>query len=610
MSTRWIPIGFSLLVATTFLMTLAPTAAAQTAEPLRYTLSFPAPHTHYAEVTVQVPTGRQPWVELMMAVWTPGSYMVREYARNVEGVTAVGSDGRALAVEKSDKNRWRVATGGGPSVTVRYRVYGREMSVRTNWIDAGFALVNGAPTFMTLADRAPRPHEVIVVPAARWARSMTGLPEMTGGPHRYRAPDFDTLADSPILVGNPAVHEFTVEGKKHYLVNEGEAGVFDGARAAKDLEAVVRENVRLWGSLPYDKYLFLNLLTEAGGGLEHRNSTVIMGSRWLTRTRRAYVSWLELASHEYFHAWNVKRLRPAELGPFDYETEVHTKSLWIAEGFTEYYGDLLVQRAGLVTRDEFLESLSSKIEELQTTPGRAVQSVELASFDAWIKYYRPDENSSNVSISYYTKGAVAAFLLDAKIRKLTNHSKSLDDVMRAAYASYAGAKGYTADEFRAVAEKVAGASLKDFWDAVVSGTNELDYAEALDVFGMRFRSVAAPADRPGKAWLGVTTRNDAGRLVVSQVRRDGPAIEAGLNVDDEILAVGDFRVRADRLDNRLEQYRPGDRVALLVARREQLLRLDFTLGTEPVRGWRLELHPAANDAQQSSRAKWLSASRS
>jgi predicted metalloprotease with PDZ domain len=589
------------------LMTHAASGAAQTAEPLRYTLSFPAPHTHYAEVTVQVPTGRQPSVELMMAVWTPGSYMVREYSRNVEAVTAIGPDGRTAAVEKSDKNRWRIATGGAPTVTVKYRVYGHEMSVRTNWIEAGFALINGAPTFMTLADRTPRPHEVVIAPAAKWATSMTGLPEMTGGPHRYRAPDFDALADSPIVLGNQAVYEFTVEGKKHYLVNEGEAGVFDGARAAKDLEAVVRENLRLWGSLPYDKYLFLNLLTEAGGGLEHKNSTVLMGSRWITRTRRAYVGWLELASHEYFHAWNVKRLRPVELGPFDYETEVHTKSLWIAEGFTDYYGDLNVHRAGLGSREEFLDSLSSKIEELQTTPGRLVQSVELASFDAWIKYYRPDENSTNTSISYYTKGAVAAFLLDARIRKLTSNAKSLDDVMRAAYAKYAATKGYTADEFRAVAEQVAGTSLKGFWDAVVTGTQELEYTEALDVFGIRFRSTAVPAERPGRAWLGIETRNDAGRLVVSKVRRDGPAVDAGLNVDDEILAIGDFRIRADRLDTRLEQYQPGDRVTLLVARREQLTRLDVTFGTEPARGWRLEVHPTASDGQQTSRTKWLTA---
>ena len=599
-----------LLVAAALLMTHPETAAAQSAaEPLRYTLSFPAPQTHYMEVSVSVPTERRPDVELMMAVWTPGSYLVREYERNLENVTAASPDGRALGVVKSDKNRWRITTGGAATVTVKYRVYAREMSVRTNWVEAGFALVNGAPTFLTLADRTPRAHELVITPAAGWARSMTSLPEMAGGAHRYRAPDFDTLADSPIVIGNPAVHEFTVDGKKHYLVNEGEGGIFDGARAAKDLEAIVREYRRMWGFLPYEKYLFLNLLTESGGGLEHKNSTVLMASRWTTRTRRTYNNWLNLASHEFFHAWNVKRLRPVELGPFDYENEVHTKNLWIAEGVTEYYGALTLHRAGITTREEYLDSVSDNIEELQTTPGRLVQSAEMASFDAWIKYYRPDENSINTAVSYYTKGAVVGLLLDARVRKATNGAKSLDDVMKAAYDKYSGTRGYTADEFRGVAEQVAGTSLKAFWDSAVSGTDELDYKEALDTLGLRFRSVSVPADRPGRAWLGIGTRNDAGRLVVTQVRRDTPALAAGLNVDDEILAIDDYRVRADRLDNRLDQYRPGDKVVLLVARREQLLRLELTFGTEPARAWRLEVNPSATEAQQSSRGRWLNPGR-
>jgi predicted metalloprotease with PDZ domain len=600
----------STLFAAALLMTHADSATAQTpAEPIRYTVGFPAPQTHYMEVTATVPTERRADVELMMAVWTPGSYLVREYERNVEGVSASAPDGRALAVLKSDKNRWRVTTGGSSTVTVKYRVYGHEMSVRTNWIEAGFALVNGAPTFLTLADRTTRAHEVVITPAAGWAKSLTALPEMPGGPHRYRAPDFDTLTDSPIVVGNPAVYEFTVDDKKHYLVNEGEGGVFDGARAAKDLEAIVREYRRMWGFLPYDRYLFLNLLTESGGGLEHKNSSVLMGTRWATRTRRAYNAWLDLASHEFFHVWNIKRLRPVELGPFDYENENHTRSLWIAEGVTDYYADLTLHRAGLITRDEYLDSLSDKIEELQTTPGRLVQSAEMASFDAWIKYYRPDENSINTSISYYTKGSVVALLLDARVRKATNGARSLDDVMKAAYEKYSGTRGYTADEFRAVVEQVAGVSLKAFWDQAVTGTDELDYKEALETLGLRFRSVAVPAERPGKPWLGINTRNDAGRLVVSQVRRDTPALAAGLNVDDEILAIDDYRVRADRLDNRLEQYKPGDTVTLLVARREQLLRLPLTLGTEPPRSWRLEVNPSANDAQQSGRGRWLNPGR-
>jgi predicted metalloprotease with PDZ domain len=334
------------------------------------------------------------------------------------------------------------------------------------------------------------------------------------------------------------------------------------------------------------------MITEAGGGLEHKNSTLLMTNRWTTRTRKAYLSWLELCSHEFFHTWNVKRLRPIELGPFDYQHEVYTRSLWIAEGFTDYYGELLVHRAGLSTRAEYLEALSNQIETLQTTPGRLVQSAADASFDAWIKQYRPDENSPNVSISYYTKGAVIAFLLDGRIRKATNGAKSLDDVMRAAYQKYSGPRGYTPEQFRELAESVSGLELDGFWASAIEGTGELDYADALDAFGLRFKAPTAPTDdKPAKAWLGVTTRIDGGRLLVSQVRRGTPGYEAGLNVDDEILAIDDYRVRADRLESRLEQYRPGDRVSLLVARREQLMRLDVQLGTEPPKSWRLEPNP-------------------
>ena len=590
-----------------FLMMHAVAARAQSApEPIRYTLSFPAPQTHYVEITATVPTGRRPDVELMMPVWTPGSYLVREYARNVEAMTAAGLDGRPLDVDKSKKNHWRITTGGAPTVTVKYRVYCREMSVRTNWVEADFALLNGAPTFITLADLTPRPHEIVINPAEGWKRSVTALPPMNGGEHRYRAPDYDTVVDSPIVVGNPAVYDFEVDGKKHSLVNVGEGGVFDGARAARDLEAIVKEDRRLWGFLPYDRYIFFNMITESGGGLEHKNSTVLMTNRWSTRTRRAYVGWLELASHEYFHAWNVKRLRPAELGPFDYENENITRSLWIAEGFTDYYANLQVLRAGLQTREEYLEDLSSTIELLQTTPGRLVQSAEMASFDAWIKYYRPDENSNNTSVSYYTKGTVIAFLLDARIRKATNGAKSLDDAMRLAYEKFSGPRGYTPEQFRAVIEQVAGRSLQGFWESAVEGTSELDYTEALDAFGLRFRPAAQqPADRASRPWLGVTTRNDNGRLVITQVQRSSPADVAGLNVDDEILAIDEFRVRVDRLENRLDQYRSGDKVSVLVARREQLVRIPTTFGVEPQKAWRLERNPSATEAQRRVFDGWL-----
>jgi len=567
-------------------------------DPLRYTLSFPAPHTHYVHVRAEVPAAGRDSVELSMAVWTPGSYLVREFSRHVESVTAESPGGIALRVEKTAKNRWRVATGGALMVIVSYRVYGREMSVRTNWIESDFAFVNGAPTFLTLAGEPRRPHEVSIVPASGWTRSITALepavrpkPDTTA-PHTYCAPDYDTLVDSPILIGNPELYEFSVDGVPHVLANAGDTTFFDSSRVVKDLEAIVRAHKEFWGSFPYQRYVFINLLTEAGGGLEHARSSVLMASRWSTRTRKAHLHWLELASHELFHAWNVKRLRPIELGPFDYEREVFTPSLWVVEGITDYYGDVLVLRAGRSSAQEFLDSLSDKIEELQTTPGRAVRSVTQASMDAWIKLYRPDENTPNTAISYYTKGAVVAFLLDAKIRRATGGKRSLDEVMREAYARYSATHGFTPDEFRALTEHVAGIDLGAFWRTAIEGTDELDYSEALEVFGLQFRPANGSPNGKPKAWIGATTKIDAGRLIVAQVKRDTPAFGAGLNVDDEIVAIDQVRVRTDRLDERLEQYTPGDRISLLVARRDRLLSLNVVLGAEPSRTWRLEPRPA------------------
>lgn len=577
------------------------TTAAQPPDPIRYTLRFPAPQTHYVEVEATYPTGGRPAIELYMAVWTPGSYLVREYQRHVEGVTATAG-GRPVAIAKSRKNRWRVETGGAATVTVRYRVYAREMTVRNNWVEAGFAMLNGAPTFITLVEPGPRPHEVRIELPSGWTGSATALMPIAATPHAYRADDFDTLVDSPIVLGNPVTREFTVEGKRHVLALEGDPSLFDADRAAADVRKIVEASRRVMGPLLYPHYYFLNMVVDTGGGLEHKNSFLTMSSRFVTRTHRSYMNWLSLVAHEYFHNWNVKRLRPVELGPFDYEHETYVKTLWVAEGFTDYYADLLLRRAGISTIEEYFEALANQVEAVQTTPGRLVSPVSESSYDTWIKQYRPDENTANTAINYYPKGAVIAFLLDTRIRQATEGRKSLDDGMRLALQRYGGERGFTDQQFYQVMSEVAGTDLTPFFRSAAESTDELDYAEALDYFGLRFRPVDPRLQR---AFLGATTRTDQGRLIVTGVRRGTPAIEAGLNVDDEILAIDDVRVRPEGLAARLEQYRPGDRVQLLVARRDRLTRLDVTLGTDPGRPWRLELRPDASDVQKARVLAWL-----
>ncbi len=573
-------------------------------EPMRYTLSFPAPQTHYIEVEALVPARGRREVELEMAVWTPGSYLIREYSRHVEDVRAE-SGGQERPVTKTAKNRWRVDTGGGASVAVRYRVYAREMTVRTNFVDADFALINGAPTFLTLADeRTARTHEVRLELPASWGKSLSALDPSPGGAHQYRAPDFDTLVDSPIVAGNPAVYEFSVQGKPHLLVNVGEDGVWDGPRSAADVRKIVEAHAAFWGGLPYDRYVFFNIISEGNGGLEHGNSTVLMTSRWRTATRKPYVDWLSLVSHELFHAWNGKRLRPVELGPFAYDRENYTRSLWIVEGLTSYYGDLLASRAGVLTREEYLGELGAMIADLQATPGRLVQPVDEASFDAWIRYYRQDENTPNSTVSYYTKGGVIGFLLDIQIRRATNSARSLDDVMHMAFQRFSGASGFTSGDFGGLISQVAGADLSRWLHDAVETADELDYS-TVGWLGLRFRPEGKSQDE--RAWLGLTLtkpgatlRDDGGRLVVAQVRRGTPAFEAGVNVDDEILALGGYRVRPDQWETRLDAFHPGETLPLLVARREKLVTLDITPQVAPQRQGRLEVDP---DATADARAR-------
>jgi predicted metalloprotease with PDZ domain len=583
----------------------APQAAAQALDPIRYTLSFPAPHTHYVEVEASYPTEGRTHIDLMMAVWTPGSYLIREYERHVEAVTAADPSRAPLAVEKTRKNRWRVTTNGARTVWLRYRVYAHEMTVRTNWVDEELAMINGAPTFITLLESpSRRAHEVRLVLPRTWARSFSGMTPGLGD-NTYIAADYDTLVDSPIVAGSPSVYEFAVRGKTHYLVNFRERGVWNGPQAAGDLAKVANAIAAFWGDAPFDRYYFLNVIGSTVNGLEHKNSTLMNIPLESTQTRDGYLEWLSLASHEYFHAWNVKRLRPVELGPFDYENEVYTRALWFVEGITDYYADLFLVRAGVSTPEEYLDALSKQIRALHTTAGRLEQSVESASYDAWIKYYRADENTPNTAISYYVKGAVIGFLLDAHIRRATDGARSLDDVMRVMRSRYSGEKGFSREEVRAVVEEVVGPSkareARAWMVRALETTAELDYAEALEWFGLR---MTPPAGEP-RAYLGIASRVDNGKTIVSGIRRGSPAATAGMSLLDEIVAINGEAVPAGQLASRLERMQPRTKITLTIVRGGVTRTMDVVLVTDPAHGWELSPAPSATRTQSQHLDVWL-----
>lgn len=584
---------------------------------VEYTIRFSQAKNHYADVEVRCETGGQPQFELMMPTWTPGSYLIREYARHVETISASDSAGAELPVSRSRKNRWMVKCGNATSVVVNYRLYCNEMTVRTNQVERDFALFNGASTFLSPVGARKQKHQVRVELPDEWKHAICSLPNVDSDKQSFIAEDFDELVDSPILCGNPDIYPFKVGDREHLLVSIGEGEIWDGEATARDLEKIVAEHHKLWGTVPYPRYIFFNLLVEAGGGLEHDNSTVMMISRWYYRDREKYVRWLGLASHEFFHTWNVRRLRPKPLVEYDYENEVYLRSLWIAEGITSYYDDLQLARCGLISQKEYLQAVSKQIETLQTTPGRNVQSLSDSSHDTWIKLYRPNENTGNSQVNYYNKGAIAAFLLDAEIRSATDDKKSLDDVMRLLYERHANGVGYTPEEFQKLVAEVSSADLTGWFDRYINGVDEFDYSKALDWYGLNFEKMKSTSeegkskndeekpDEKKKSWTGLTTEDGSGKLVVTKVLRDAPAFESGLNVGDEILAIDQYRVTAGNWSDRLKQYQPGESVEVLIARREHIERIRLVLGEAPAESWKISLVKEPSDAQKRQLKAWL-----
>ncbi len=455
-------------------------------EPVVDTFRFPAPETQFAEVEMAVPTEGRAEIDLMMPVWSPGFYRVQDYASKVSEVSARTPAGEPLTVERTLPNRWKIGTAGSPRILVTYRLHCPDSFVTTNWVSPELLVLNGGATYLTLADDLDRPHEVAFQPAPTWSAVATGLQEVSkNGAYRFRADDYDTLVDAPIVAGDLQVTTFLVDGVEHELVDVGEREGWDPERAAEDLQDIVEESLPLWGSLPYEKYVFLNVFRRGGGGLEHENSTLLTTSARAMETPQRYRSWLSFAAHEYFHAFNVKRLRPVELGPFDYENPPTTASLWLSEGCTSYFADLFVARAGLMTPGEYLASLSGAIRSLQNAPGRLLQSLEQSSLEVWTNS-NSGVGAAPTTVSYYVKGEVVGFLLDARIRAATDGRGTFEDVMRLAYQRYGGARGFTPEELLATTEEVAGVDLDDWFQRALASTEELDYGEALDWFGLRF----------------------------------------------------------------------------------------------------------------------------
>jgi predicted metalloprotease with PDZ domain len=569
---------------------------------VRYAIRIPEPATHIVHVAMEIEAPPEP-LEVRIPTWTPGSYLIREFARHVQAFRATAGDGTPLSWTKTRKDTWGI-DGGNGSVRVELEVYANDLSVRTSHVDVTHAFLNLANLLPYVNDQLNRPAEVALELPAEWNVHTPLAPGPSA--RAYRASDYDELVDSPMHAGPDPAFTFDVDEVVHTVATWGR-GNLDPIQLGGDLARIVGTARGVFGTLPYDRYLFIMLLTDgARGGLEHRNATAVMTPRFSFRPGRTYERALQLLAHEFFHTWNVKRIHPVALGPFDYGAENYTSLLWAMEGITEYYTSLIVRRADLITPERYLEILGDQMSDLAETPGRSVQSLEDASFDAWIKYYRPDEHSVNSGVSYYLKGALASLLLDLEMRRRTNGARSLDDLMRFLWERYGvPGVGIPEDGYERAVREVAGGDWREFFATVIRGRDELDYESSLKAVGLELEWRAA-ADAPG-TWLGLRTRIENGRMRIASVLTTGPAANAGISAGDELLALDGFRIDESSLRDRLKDYQPGDTVNLAFFRRDELVHVPITLVEQPRTRAVIKKARRANVAQRTRYQEWLGA---
>ncbi|MGB4397855.1 MAG: PDZ domain-containing protein [Daejeonella sp.] len=589
-----------------FMAILTTTLSAQ--EKIAFTVSFSEPQAHYADIEMEISGLKDNQVDLKMPVWAPGSYLIREFAKNVESFKAVDNSGKSLSANKIDKNTWRVNNVKG-SIKVSYRVYSNEISVRTSFVDESHAFLSPTGIFLYPAGKLQLPSTVTIIPHKGWTKISTGLDKVAAKENTYSAPNYDILYDSPIEVGNQDIFYFDAAGVAHEVAMYG-GGNYDKEVLKRDMAKIVHEQTKVFGVNPNKRYVFIvHNFNSGGGGLEHLNSTVLGASRNAYNTEAGLLRFLSLVSHEYFHLWNVKRLRPIALGPFNYDEENYTTNLWIAEGFTAYYQDVFTMRAGLLSSENYISGLASAISALENQPGNKIQTLSESSFDAWIKQYRPNENSNNSTISYYSKGALVALIMDLEIIHSTKGKAGLDEVMKAMYDEYyvKQKRGYTDKEFKEMAEKIAGHSLNDMYDNYVNGLKTIDYDKYLNYAGLGIKNEAEKSVEP---FLGISTSLREGKMYISQVARGSGAWNDGLNVNDEILSIDSYQIKNTRAGSvEMLKYiatrKVGEKVKVTVIRDGMEKAVEVSLGKSP--SLKYSISPTENPSvqQMAVRKRWL-----
>ena len=588
--------------------------------PVRYTFQAVHPAAHLFEISLCLADPDPAGQIFTLPAWIPGSYMIREFSRNIVGLSArVGE--RDLPVEHLDKHSWRLPAGVEGPVSLRYTVYAWDLSVRTAHLDETHGFFNGTSVFLCARGHETRPHEVDILPpagleAAGW-RVATSLPEATGqagaarrhGFGLYRAKSYDALIDHPVEMGCFSLAEFEACGVPHEVAITGRHDC-DLARLVEDLRPICEAQIRLFGEpAPMDRYVFLVMAVGDGyGGLEHRASTALLCSRadlphpCMKSQSEGYRQFLGLCSHEYFHTWNVKRIKPAAFVPYDLSRENYTRLLWAFEGFTSYYDDLMLVRSGRITPADYLTLLGKTISQVHKGSGRRRQSVAESSFEAWTKYYRQDENSPNAIVSYYTKGSLVALLLDLRLRVESGGARSLDDLMRALWRRHGQTGVGVAEEgLFELADEIGGAGCGAWLRALVDGTDELPLAEWLGRLDVSLAWEAA-VEGPG---LGVRTAVDGENVRLANVFDGGAAQAVGLSAGDVLVALDGLKVTGTNLEKMLARRAAGATVEIHAFRRDELMRFQVLLQEAPRDVARLAFAGEAGAVGTALREGWL-----
>lgn len=589
----------------TALVILLLTGTAMSQSPIiTYTLEMSKPWTHFFEVEVRFEklSEKDAAIDFLLPVWRSGRYIIFDFAGSVQEFHALDQSQKPLRWEKTDKSTWRVAKGTSTSVSIRYKVFANEFSMRTKGLNDEGGFLDGSAAFMYVEKYRYQPLTLIVKQYTTW-HVTTGLDSVGGDPFRFTAPNYDHLIDCPLFLGNQKDFDFEVEGTKHVLSIMGE-GNFKDEDLIEDLKTIVKTHKEFWGGLPYQRYVFMVYLsTLGGGGTEHINSTIMGARPFIFSQPRSYKNFLGLVAHEYFHTWNVKQIRPRGIVPYDFTKENYVKELWIAEGTTSYYGPRMLKRGGFITPKEYLQGLPAQVVGDRQRFGNTIQSLTESSFDAWVKYWKSNRQGYNSEADYYDKGSDVSLLLDLEIRHRSGNKFSLDDAMRLLYKKFPfNSKGYTVDDFQKICEQLAGSSLKQFFVDAVHGTKPLEWERGFLYAGLQLTSIESK-----DPYLGIQVSDRGDGLMVSRVVAGSPAYDAGINVGDLILAVNGFRVRESDFNARINDLKPTDPVRITLFRNDNLREFEILLGKPPVPQYKIEQVQEPTPLQKVIYESWVGA---